>query len=147
MCYSVVFNEGHKTVYQPLEEHIPSAGIQLVYEDGIVCEVTGKPRRTIIILPCDPDSNDDTAPTPARGYEGEKKAICNYYVEFTPSKSFCPTLRRGLAGNYSPLITAGKRFCIEIISSETYTTVSKRTFIKECSLILAIMQLSVKLSY
>ena len=107
----MVFNEGQRTVYQPLEEHIPSAGLQLVYEDGDVCEVTGKPRRTIISLPCDPDSNNaDIPPVPARGYEGEKQAICNYHAEFVPNKVFCPTLRRGLIQDHNPIITAGKVF-------------------------------------
>lgn len=104
----MVFNKGKRIVYQPLEEHIPAAGIQLLYEDGDICEVTGKPRRTIINLPCDPNGNVDVPPLPSRGYEGEKQAICNYHAEFTPSRSFCPTLSRGLVGTFSPVITAGK---------------------------------------
>ena len=105
-----MFNEGRRVVYEPLEKHIPSAGIQLIYEDGDTCEVTGKPRRTIIKLPCDPDGNDNVPPVLARGYEGEKQTICNYYAEFIPSRSFCPTLRKGLAGDYNHVITAGKIF-------------------------------------
>jgi len=103
MCF-----EGQTIVYQPLEEHVPSAGLQLIYENGDTCEVTGKPRRTIINLPCDPDNNADMPIVPARGYEGEKQAICNYHVDFVPNKSFCPTLRKGLVQNYNPIITAGK---------------------------------------
>jgi len=97
---------GQRVVYQPLEQHIPSAGLQVVYEDGVMCEVTKKPRRTIIDLPCDPDR--DVPATPSRAYEGNKKIICNYYVEFSPSKLFCPSLSRGLVTNTSPVITAGK---------------------------------------
>ena len=91
-----------------MEQHIPSAGIRLLYEDGDVCEVTGKRRRTIIDLPCDPDGDNNVPPAPARGYEGEKQSICNYHAEFIPSKSFCPTLRRGLVADYNPVITAGE---------------------------------------
>lgn len=91
-------------VHQPLEQHIPSAGLQVVYEDGAVCEVTKKPRRTIINLPCDPSR--DVPATPARAYEGDKQAICNYFVEFSPSKLFCPSLTSGLMAN--TLVTAGK---------------------------------------
>ena len=103
-----MFNEGRRIIYEPLEKHIPSAGIQVIYEDGDTCEVTGKPRRTIVKLPCDPDGNSDAPPVPARGYEGEKQTICNYYAEFMPSRSFCPTIRKGLMADYNPVITAGK---------------------------------------
>jgi len=68
--------------------------------------VTKKPRRTIINLPCDPDQ--DVQATPSRAYEGDKQTICNYYVEFSPSKLFCPSLLRGLVANTSPIITAGE---------------------------------------
>jgi len=97
---------GQRIVYQPLEQHIPSAGLQVVYEDGVMCEVTKKPRRTTIDLPCDPDR--DVPVTPSRAYEGNKQTICNYYVEFSSSKLFCPSLSRGLVTNTSPVITAGK---------------------------------------
>ena len=103
-------NKGKRIVYQSVEEHIPSAGLQLLYEDGDVCEVTGKRRRTIVNLPCDPNGDGDIPPVPARGYEGNKQTICNYHVEFVPNKSFCPTLRRGLVEDYNPVITAGKVF-------------------------------------
>ncbi|XP_065883640.1 uncharacterized protein [Dysidea avara] len=95
---------GQRVVYQPLEQHIPSAGLQVVYEDGVVCEVTKKPRKTIINLPCDPDH--DVPATPSRAYEGDKQTICNYYVEFSPSKLFCPNMVRGLVADTSPVITA-----------------------------------------
>ena len=78
----------------------------MVYEDGVVCEVTKKPRKTIINLPCDPDH--DVPATPSRAYEGDKQTICNYYVEFSPSKVFCPNMVRGLVADTSPVITAGK---------------------------------------
>ena len=92
----------------------------MIYEDGDVCEVTGKPRRTIINLPCDPDNNGGVPLAPARGYEGEKQAICNYYAEFAPSRVFCPTLGGGIAGDHNPTITAGKMSKVYMLTNSVW---------------------------
>ena len=126
------FYEGQKMVFEPLEKYLPSAGVQLVYEDGDTCELTGKPRRTIIKLPCDPDGNPDVPLVPARGYEGEKQAICNYHVEFMPSRSFCPTLRNGLT-DFNPVITAGKLLlipCDQVCKNQSHQSPKTDLFLK-----------------
>ena len=80
---------------EELEPNIPSMGIKLVYEDGDVCEVTNRPRKTIIKLPCNgvnfhsPESLANSI-YPVKAFEGVKNEICQYFVEFPPSKYGCP---------------------------------------------------------
>ena len=79
-----------------MEPNIPNMGIRLVYDDGDICEVTGISRKTIITLPCSNGGrqNEDKLlaqqVNPHRAYEGQKKEICHYFVEFPPSKYGCP---------------------------------------------------------
>lgn len=79
---------------EELEPNIPSMGISLVYEDGDICEVTNIPRKTIIKLPCSKFGGgaDKVASSlyPLKAFEGEKKEICHYFIEFPPSKYGCP---------------------------------------------------------
>ena len=82
---------------EQLEPNIPNMGIRLVYEEGDVCEVTRIPRKTIIKLPCSNsesqwNENQKQAHNiyPRKAYEGKKKEICHYFVEFPPSKYGCP---------------------------------------------------------
>ncbi len=76
---------------EQLEPNIPGHGIQLIYEEGEICEVTKIPRKTIMKLPCDekveyPVQNFH----PKQAREGQKKEICQYFIEFPPSKFGCP---------------------------------------------------------
>ena len=77
---------------EQLEPNIPSMGIRLVYDDGDVCEVTKIPRKTIVRLPCK-EAVDFPMNTfqPRQAWEGTKKEICHYFVEFPPSQFGCPS--------------------------------------------------------
>ena len=79
---------------QSLEVGVASSGFQLTLDDGATCEVTSKPRRTLLRFPCDP--NKEVTPThlaPVKGYEGDKKFICNYFIDFPPSQYGCPIMK------------------------------------------------------
>lgn len=92
---------GMKPRIEQVEPNIPNMGIRLVYEDGDVCEVTNIPRKTIIKLPCSVGGrgSDDQLHAhhvyPLRAYEGERKEVCHYFVEFPPSKYGCPMDQNG----------------------------------------------------
>jgi hypothetical protein len=75
-----------------LQDHQPTIGFKLIYEDGETCEVTKKPRKTIISFPCDYSLSivDHDHFKPLRAFEGDKKLICNYFVDFPPSRFGCP---------------------------------------------------------
>ena len=72
---------------------MPSYGFELVFSDGDTCEVTGKPRETIVTLPCDPEKKYTNDITAVKTFEGEKKEICHYYIVFPPTQLGCPTNR------------------------------------------------------
>lgn len=74
---------------------VPSSGFKVTFDDGEVCDITKKPRRTFLHFPCDPDSPVSADRfNPLRAYEGDKKLVCNYFVEFPPSTLGCPELSR-----------------------------------------------------
>ena len=81
---------------EELEPNIPNMGINLVYDNGDICEVTNAPRKTIIKLPCGEDSGGSSTDRqasfihPLKAHEGKKNEICHYFVEFPPSKYGCP---------------------------------------------------------
>ena len=95
---------------EPLHPGIPGTGFQLVLDSGEVCEVTKKPRQTVIKFPCAIDIGVDIATlSPLRAYEGEKKLICNYFVDFPPSELGCPvhsvsTVGHGESGSTTKLL-------------------------------------------
>ena len=77
---------------EQLEPNIPGSGFKLIYEDGEICEVTNRPRRTIINLPCNPFTNYKPQHfNPRKAWEGQKSEVCNYFIEFSPSSFGCPT--------------------------------------------------------
>ena len=78
---------------EQLEPNIPGSGFKLIYEDGEICEVTNRPRRTIINLPCNSFTNYKPQHfNPRKAWEGQKSEVCNYFIEFSPSSFGCPTL-------------------------------------------------------
>lgn len=82
---------GKRLRIEQLEPNIPSMGIRLVYEDGETCEVTKKPRRTTIRLPCSREADYSAQSLhPRQAWEGKGTEICHYYVEFPASKFGCP---------------------------------------------------------
>ena len=85
---------------EQIEPHAPGKGFKLVYEDGDVCQVTKKPRRTVISLPCASPGVQSQASTLSvrKAFEGESDAICNYFVEFPPSQFGCPVAVVGEEG-------------------------------------------------
>lgn len=91
---------------EPLQSGIPGAGFQLVFDGGEKCEVTKKPRQTIVRFPCAVDTVMDVINlSPMRAYEGEKKSICTYFVEFPPSQFGCPLRIDSIAGHTEILST------------------------------------------
>ena len=86
---------GRKVLLRLLVGGAPSYGFQLVFDEGDNCEVTGKPRQTIVTFPCDPGDKIATITSvdnlkAAKAFEGEKKDICHYHVNFPPSQFGCP---------------------------------------------------------
>lgn len=82
---------GKNLLVEQLEPNIPSMGMRLVYEGGDTCEITKVPRKTIIKIPC----NRGAVFThqnwnPKQAWEGKKKEVCHYFVEFPPSVFGCP---------------------------------------------------------
>lgn len=76
---------------EQLEPNIPGSGFKLIYEEGEICEVTNRPRRTIINLPCNPFTNYKPQHfNPRKAWEGQKSEVCNYFIEFSPSSFGCP---------------------------------------------------------
>lgn len=76
---------------EQLEPHIPGEGFKLIFEEGETCEVTKRPRVTIISFPCNPSTNYKALHlAPRLAYEGQKGDICRYYVEFPPTQFGCP---------------------------------------------------------
>uniref|UniRef100_A0A1X7VB22 Vesicle-fusing ATPase n=1 Tax=Amphimedon queenslandica TaxID=400682 RepID=A0A1X7VB22_AMPQE len=101
---------------QSLEVGMASSGFQLILDNGATCEVTNKPRRTVLMFPCDP--NKEVSPSdfaPLKAYEGDKKLICNYFVDFPPSQYGCPVFLKD-----SNIIIEAVSGCIN--SSPTKTT-------------------------
>ena len=85
---------------EQLEPNIPGSGFKLIYEDGETCEVTNRPRRTIINLPCNPFTNYKPQQfNPRKAWEGQKSEVCNYFIEFSPSLFGCPTSASGTGGS------------------------------------------------
>ena len=93
-----------------------SFGLQLILNDGETCEVTKKPRRTIVQFPCNPNMEVDTSTfTPVKAYEGDNKMICNYFVEFPSSQLGCPLVdvnRENLLSKEEVTIQAGKTITV-----------------------------------
>ena len=58
--------------------------------NGDTCEVTGKPRETIITFPCNPDKKYTTDVTAIKTFEGDKKDVCHYYIVYPPTELGCP---------------------------------------------------------
>lgn len=76
---------------EQLEPNIPGSGFKLIYDDGDICEVTHRPRRTVISLPCSPFTIYKPQHfNPRKAWEGQKSDVCNYQVEFPPSLFGCP---------------------------------------------------------
>ena len=58
-----------------------------------MCEVTKRPRRTVVSVPCNPAKQltpETLASLLVKGWEGKKADVCNYYLEFPPSQYGCP---------------------------------------------------------
>lgn len=107
-------NAGMVRRYQSLRAGAPNSGFKLILEEGELCEVTKKPRETILMFPCDPHSHSDpNLVTVAKAYEGQKKLICKYFVEFSPSIFGCPL------PNAEP-----HRLLPELLAGENYSTAS-----------------------
>ncbi len=76
---------------EQIEPNIPGNGFKLIYEEGEICEITKLPRRTIIKFPCNPSvQNIPEQMNPTKAFEGTKKDVCNYFVEFHHSQHGCP---------------------------------------------------------
>ena len=108
-CLSVpgvkLTSTGNTVSLAPLEPHLPGRGFKLVLMDGDVCEKTGRPRTTTVVLPCNPNSSYRALSfAPQRVMEGAKENVCRYTVEFPASQFGCPVA--GESGD-SPTLTAG----------------------------------------
>ena len=92
---------------EQIEPNVPATGLKLLLEEGETCELTKRPRRTVVTIPCDPAGPEELVPM--RGWEGQKGDVCNYFVEFGGHKVGCP-LERGasLVTSHKPEIRAGK---------------------------------------
>ena len=78
---------------EQLEPNVPGSGFKLIYEDGVICEVTNRPRTTTVSLPCNPFTNYKPQHfNPRKAWEGQKSEVCNYFVEFSPSSFGCPSI-------------------------------------------------------
>ncbi len=76
---------------EQIEPNIPGYGFKLIYEEGEICEITKAPRRTIIKFPCNPTAQANPEQiNPLKAFEGQKKEVCNYFVEFTYNRFGCP---------------------------------------------------------
>ena len=85
---------GKLSVIESIQENAAAYGFKLIHDNGEICDVTKKPRKTIIIFPCDPSHViHPTEMSPLKVYEGEKKFICHYYIEFPSSQYGCPHLQ------------------------------------------------------
>ena len=97
---------------EQMEPNVPAQGLKLLLEDGEICELTRRPRRTIVTIPCDPSgvAGPGSEELVARkGWEGQKSDVCNYFVEFGGHKLGCPVVRGGnLLTSHKPQIRAGK---------------------------------------
>lgn len=95
---------------EQIEPNAPAQGLKLILEEGEMCELTKKPRRTIVTIPC--DSSAAVGPeelAPKRGWEGQKSDVCNYFVEFGEHRLGCPVERGvSLMTSHKPVIKAGK---------------------------------------
>ena len=103
---------------ESLHPGLPGAGFQLMFDGGEVCEVTKKPRKTIIKFPCAADTDTDVATlSPLTAYEGEHKLVCNYFIKFPPSQLGCPlrslsTLDHGGFGSTTKLLAGGLMYVL-----------------------------------
>ena len=95
---------------EQMEANAPAQGLKLLLEDGEICELTRRPRRTIVTIPCDPSGATGPEELVARrGWEGQKSDVCNYFIEFGGHKLGCPVMRPGnLLTSRKPQIRAGK---------------------------------------
>ncbi len=76
---------------EQIEPNIPGNGFKLIYDEGEVCELTKTPRKTIIKFPCYPNVQyKPEQMNPTKAFEGQKKDVCNYFIEFSPSQFGCP---------------------------------------------------------
>ena len=83
-------HSGRTLSLQTLVTGSPSYGFQLLLDEGEKCEVTGKPRRTLVTFPCDPTPPSSDGLAPLEAYEGKGKDVCHYYMVFSPSQLGCP---------------------------------------------------------
>ena len=92
MCCVVV---GRTVSVDYLTADVTSSGLKVTLDDGEVCDITKKPCRTFLHFPCDPNKHVNVDRfNPSRTYEGDKKLVCNYFIEFPPSTLGCPELNR-----------------------------------------------------
>ena len=71
---------------EQIEPNIPGHGFKLIYDEGEICAVTKKPRKTIIKFPCNAAHHYQPEQlNPTKAFEGQKNDVCNYYVEFSQS--------------------------------------------------------------
>ena len=96
----------------------PGRGILLTLEAGEVCELTKKPRKTLLQFPCDPSiHNEPSQLTILKSYEGQNKLICNYYVNFAPSQLGCPVPRGDSLAkiDLNPVLLSGNLFSYVLV--------------------------------
>ena len=92
---------------EQIEPNIPGHGFKLVYDEGETCEITKAPRKTIIKFPCNPSINyQPEQMNPRKTWEGQKNEVCNYFVEFPPSKFGCPVSSADVSVPSSTLTSA-----------------------------------------
>ena len=78
---------------EQIEPNIPGHGFKLIYDEGEICAVTKKPRKTIIKFPCNAAHHYQPEQlNPTKAFEGQKNDVCNYYVEFSQNQFGCPVL-------------------------------------------------------
>ena len=87
---NIYIHTGRTLSLQTLVIGSPSYGFQLLLDEGERCEVTGKPRRTVVTFPCDPTHPVTDGLEPLEAYEGKGKDVCHYYMVFPRSKLGCP---------------------------------------------------------
>ena len=102
---------GRTVSVDPLEPNAPGQGFKLVLSEGDECEMTGRPRITIIHLPCNPNARYTAEQLkPSRASEGARENLCRYTVEFPASQFGCPVVSGGVRDG--PQLTAGMKVYI-----------------------------------
>ena len=129
------FIVGQVASVQVIEKELFVSGFQLVLDEGETCEVTKKPRKTILNFPCDPNRVLDLSSfKPLKAHEGDRKETCCYYVEFPSSQLGCPIhihSKNLITGTFQTTIEAGW-LVIQYNTEITEQKLISKIFLRHC---------------